>query len=140
MRRKRALCKWLSAFQACVSAFVQLTPARVAAYRNLRLQHVKPSTVVRELDWVQHATDNASSNWGQRLQDGNLDTQVRRPKIHNRRERRLQQGERQKLLSVVHNERTPLMKLLLKPALATGNPHCLGAVSFGMLTGLPVRS
>ncbi|MDU9003439.1 hypothetical protein QO231_06170 [Sedimentitalea todarodis] len=92
----------------------KVTPARVAKYRDLRLEDVKPATVVRELGWLQHAIDIACSDWGQHLPDGNPARQVRRPKIDNRRERRLQQGEWQALLDAVSDQRTPLLKPLLR--------------------------
>ncbi|MEM6474513.1 MAG: site-specific integrase, partial [Planctomycetota bacterium] len=98
----------------------KLTPARVSRYRDQRLVHVKPATVVRELGWLQHAIDIACSDWGQQLPEGNPVKPVRRPSIDNRRERRLQAAEWERLLDAVHDERTPLMKPLLKMALATG--------------------
>jgi integrase len=98
----------------------KLTSVRVTRYRDQRLERMKPATVVRELGWLQHAIDIAMSDWGQQLPDGNPVKQVRRPKINNRRERRLQAGEWERLLDAVHDERTPLMKPLLKLALATG--------------------
>ncbi|WP_171211839.1 site-specific integrase [Ruegeria sp. HKCCA5426] len=97
-----------------------LTPASVSRYRDQRLEHVKPATVVRELGWLQHAIDIARSDWGQQLPDGNPVRPVRRPKIDNRRERRLQAGEWERPLEAVHTKRTPLMRPLLKMALATG--------------------
>lgn len=98
----------------------KLTPARVSKYRDQRLGHVKAATVVRELGWLQHAIDVACADCGLQLPDGNPVKQVRRPRIDNRRERRLQAGEWERLLDAVHDERTPLLKPLLKMALATG--------------------
>jgi integrase len=69
---------------------------------------------------MQHAIDIACNDWGQHLPNGNPVRQVRRPKINNRRERRLQAGEWQALLDAVSDQRTPLLKPLLRLALATG--------------------
>jgi integrase len=98
----------------------KLKPARVAEYRDQRLEEMKPATVVRELGWLQHAIDIACDDWGQQLPHGNPVKQVRRPKINNRRERRLKPGEWERLLAAVHDDRTPMLKPLLILALATG--------------------
>lgn len=50
----------------------KLTPADFVAHRDRRLKQMKPATVVRELGWIQHAIDIACSDWGQRINDGNL--------------------------------------------------------------------
>lgn len=89
-------------------------------YRDQRVKSMKAATVVRELGWLQHALDVACEDWGQNLPQGNPVKLVRRPKIDNRRERRLQQGEWQALLEAVNQARSPLMQPLLKLALATG--------------------
>lgn len=98
----------------------KLTTADFVAHRDHRMQRVKPATVVRELGWMQHAIDIACSDWGQRVRDGNPVKQVRRPRVHNGRERRLQAGEWQALLEAVNEARLPLMKPLLRLALETG--------------------
>lgn len=98
----------------------RLTPTDFIALRDRRLRSMKPATVVRELGWMQHAVDIACSDWGQHIRDGNPVKQVRRPRIDNRRERRLQAGEWQKLLDAVNETRLPLMKPLLSLAFATG--------------------
>lgn len=98
----------------------KLTTVDFAAHRDCRLQQMKPATVVRELGWMQHAIDIACSDWGQRLREGNPVKLVRRPRIENRRERRLQPGEWEALLGAVNEDRTPLLKPLMILALATG--------------------
>ena len=68
--------------------FSKLVSAEFVVHRDRRLQKMKPSTVVRELGWIQHAIDIACTDWGQRLPDGNPVKQVRRPKIDNCQRRR----------------------------------------------------
>lgn len=97
-----------------------LTPSDIIAHRDLRLQTMRPATVVRELGWMQHAIDIACSDWSQTPANGNPVKQVRRPRINNRRERRLQVGEWQALLDAVNEARTPLLRPLLTLALTTG--------------------
>jgi len=98
----------------------KLTTSDFIAHRDKRSKKMKPATVVRELGWMQHAIEIACSDWGQRVFEGNPVKQVRRPRINNRRERRLQTGEWQALLDAVNEARLPLMKPLLAMALATG--------------------
>lgn len=98
----------------------ELTPNDFITHRDRRLQKMKPATVVRELGWMQHAIDIACSDWSQRVGAGNPVKQVRRPRIDNRRERRLQVGEWQALIGAVNDTRTPLLRPLLTLALATG--------------------
>jgi integrase len=98
----------------------KLTTTDFIKYRDRRLQNMKPATAVRELGWMQHAIDIACSDWGQCVRDGNPVKQVRRPRINNRRERRLQAGEWQALFDAVNEARLPLMKPFLSLALATG--------------------
>ncbi|MDZ7711555.1 MAG: site-specific integrase [Roseovarius sp.] len=98
----------------------KLTAPDFIAHRDQRAEKMKPATVVRELGWMQHAIDIACTDWGQRVCEGNPVKQVRRPRINNRRERRLQVGEWQALLDAVNEVRLPLMKPLLALALATG--------------------
>ena len=81
-----------------------MTSGHLAIYTTLTdvtLERMKPATVVRELGWLQHAIDIACTDWGQHLKDGNPVKQVRRPRIDNRRERRLQAGWNSPL-KVVH--------------------------------------
>ncbi|NOD37080.1 MULTISPECIES: site-specific integrase [unclassified Ruegeria] len=98
----------------------KLRSADFVHYRDQRIKSMKAATVVRELGWLQHALDVACDDWGQNLPQGNPVKPVRRPKIDNRRERRLQEGEWQALLNAVNQSRSPLMKPLLTLALATG--------------------
>lgn len=97
----------------------RLTVAQLTAYRDRRLQSVKPSTVVRELGWLQHAIDIACSDWQQHLPNGNPVKQVRRPRIDNRRERRLQAGEWERLTDAAGQCANPLMAPLLVLAVET---------------------
>ncbi|WP_422050342.1 tyrosine-type recombinase/integrase [Shimia sp.] len=98
----------------------KLKASDFVAYRDRHMKSMKAATVVRELGWLQHALDVACADWGQHLPQGNPVKPVRRPKIDNRRERRLQDGEWHALLGAIHQARSPLLKPLLVLALATG--------------------
>lgn len=97
----------------------ELTSTDVAKWRDKRLQQVKPSTVVREMTLVQSAIQHILDTEG-KPGSVNVLKQVKRPRVDDRRERRLQPGEWQRLLDVIDNQRTPMMRPLLTLALETG--------------------
>jgi len=69
-----------------------VTKITVSAYRDLRLQSVKPSTFVRELGILRHCWDVATHEWGV-AHEPNPFSKVRLPRIGGRRQRRLRAGE-----------------------------------------------
>jgi integrase len=77
-------------------ALSDLTPTVLSRYRDERLKLVKPATVVRELGLLRHALEIARQEWGVPFQ-ANPVAAVRKPKLANRRERRLQPGEWERL-------------------------------------------
>ena len=84
-------------------------------YRDLRLQHVKPATVVRELSLIQHVFNTAIKEW--ELNIKNPINFIRKPKVLNRRERRLTDRECQLL---VHGNYThPLLRSIVLLAIET---------------------
>lgn len=95
-----------------------LTPERVGQYRDDRLQQrrrrgggragaptveldrcVKPSTVKKELAFLARVVDVAIKSWGYRLPFGNPARGVDRPPEGDGRDRRLQPGEEEQLLT-----------------------------------------
>lgn len=100
----------------------RLSAAQLAAHRDMRLQSGSaPATVVRELGWLQHAIDIAVRDWGIPLRE-NVVKRVRRPRIDNRRERRLRLGEWERLIRAAHECGNALMPPLLVLALETYPP------------------
>jgi len=84
-------------------------------YRDLRLQHVKPSTIVRELSLIQHVFNTAIKEW--ELNIKNPINFIRKPKVLNCRERRLSDRECQLL---VHGNYThPLLRSIVLLAIET---------------------
>ena len=96
----------------------KLTGTDFASWRDRRLKSVKPSTVVREMVWLQHAIDTAMRDWGVPLTE-NVMKQVRRPRVDNKRERRLHDGEWERLLHAVEECHNSLMRPLIVLALET---------------------
>lgn len=104
----------------CQTELSALTPSLIAAYRDRRLRSVKPATVCRALGLMQQAVDTAMREWGSRMPDGNPFKQVRKPRVSNRRERRLQVGEWDALMREAARCGNPLMPVVLTLALETG--------------------
>ncbi len=103
----------------CHRTLAKLTSAEVAAYRDERLIDVAPSTVVRELNTLSHAVETALRDWGLWL-PRNPVKMVRRPSVPHGRQRRLEEGEEDRLLAACDRGRTPLLKQLVVLAIETG--------------------
>ncbi|WP_170349631.1 site-specific integrase [Ruegeria atlantica] len=91
-----------------------LTAVDVCKWRDKRLSQVSPSTVVRELTLLQ-------SSVGHALEAGavNVVQQVKRPRVDDRRERRLQADEWDRLMQACDQGRNPFMRSLLVLAVET---------------------
>src|SRR5262245_55636919 len=94
----------------------RLTPARLAQYRDTRLQVVKPATINRELGVIQHALDLARREWDVPLWDNPV-RQVRRPRLGHPRDRRLRSGELGRLLDACMACRNPYIEPLVRLAI-----------------------
>ena len=103
----------------CHRTLAKLTSADVAAYRDERLIDVAPATVVRELNTLSHAIETALRDWGLWL-PRNPVKMVRRPSVPQGRQRRLEEGEEERLLAACDQGRTPLLKQLVVLAIETG--------------------
>lgn len=96
-----------------------MTPSIFATYRDMRLRTVKPVTINRELALIRHAFDIAVKEWDIPIPNNPLSS-VRRPKIQNRRERRLYPDELDALLTACAASRNTLLRPLILFALETG--------------------
>ena len=94
------------------------TSAHVATYRDERLRTVKPTTLNRQLDVFRHAFEVARKEWQLPLTT-NPFAEVSRPKMKGARERRLDQGEQDRLLAACRRCRSPLLGLMTELALET---------------------
>lgn len=90
-----------------------------AKYRDKRLMRVKPATVHRELGLIQHAFEIARREWSLGLTQNPL-ADVRKPKLCNRRDRRLQEAEERRLIDVAERSRNDYLVPLIQFALETG--------------------
>ena len=91
-----------------------LLPSVVCKYRDTRLKTVSPASLKRELTILSSVLNIAIKEWGIGIQQNPV-SMVSLPKIGNGRDRRLESGEEQKLLSS-----TGELKRLIILALETG--------------------
>jgi integrase len=96
----------------------QAVPARFAEYRDKRLRQASNDTVHRELGLLQHAFEVARTEWGIEIE--NPIRPLRKPERNRARDRRLRQGEWDKLAKELARCRNPLILPLVRLALATG--------------------
>ena len=90
--RLRAICRR----PICKNSIASLTPAKIAAYRDLRLTEVAPGTVVRELAYLSTIINHGRREWG--IHANNPVALVRKPTQPKGRERVLTSAERERLL------------------------------------------
>ncbi|CAD6873311.1 site-specific integrase [Methylomonas fluvii] len=74
-----------------------LTSSKIASYRDQRLKEVDPQTVRKDLSLIQRVINIAMKEWGIALPQGNPVLQIKMPKQPEGRDRRLQDGEEQKI-------------------------------------------
>ncbi len=79
-----------------------LTGEGISEYRDRRLALAKPATVNRELNIVSHVLTVAMKEWRYHLPAGNPVALIRRPKVADRRERRLLPGEEDRIVAAAH--------------------------------------
>ena len=79
-------------------AITEVTPQRLAAYRDARIKIVTPSTIQKEFALLSHMFNVARREWGIPIE--NPVTEVTRPKIRNNRTRFLTKEEAQRLLDI----------------------------------------
>ena len=91
-----------------------LSPALVCKYRNARLKAVSPASLKRELVILSSVLNTAIKEWGINLQNNPV-SMVSLPKVGRGRDRRLEQGEEEKLICC-SNE----LKRIIIVALETG--------------------
>lgn len=104
-------------------ALAEVQPNHVAAYRDWRLETVKPGTVRRELSLLRTAIEVARREWGVELRENPVD-KVRRPIARDARDRRMSKEEWRRLEAALrftrNKEVEPFVRLALETALRRG--------------------
>lgn len=103
----------------CKRSLAQIDSATFAEYRDTRLKTVQPCTVKRELGILQHAFDIAAREWSLPLRVNPIKS-LTKPTVSNRRDRRLQKGELDRLLKAAGKTRNPFLLPVVHFALETG--------------------
>ena len=114
--RLRAICRR----PICKNSIAALTPAKIAAYRDLRLTEVAAGTVVRELAYLSSIINHGRREWG--INANNPVALVRKPTQPKGRERVLTSAERVRLLAELQptGRRNVWMLSVVVLALETG--------------------
>jgi integrase len=94
----------------------ELTPNRIAIYRDERLKEIKPNTVIRELAYISSMINHARREWG--LGIINPVAQIRKPSQPQGRERVLNDVEMSRILHELEKI-NPFLKPLCEFALET---------------------
>ena len=95
-----------------------LSPALICKYRDTRLKAVSPASLKRELVILSSVLNTAIKEWGINLQNNPV-SMVSLPKVGMGRDRRLEQGEEEKLLSA-SDELKRIIIIALETGMRTG--------------------
>ena len=74
-------------------SLASISPALISRYRDERLKVMAPQTVVHEINYLSRIFKACTMDWGIALPQGIPTAHVRKPKIENDRNRRLEPGE-----------------------------------------------
>jgi integrase len=94
---------------------IHLTSKEIASYRDIRLQEVSPASLKRELTILSQVLTVASKDWGISIPQNPV-KMISLPKVDQARTRRLEIGERERLL----NSSNPELHRIITLALETG--------------------
>jgi len=94
---------------------IHLTSKEIASYRDIRLQEVSPASLKRELTILSQVLTVASKDWGISIPQNPV-KMISLPKADQARTRRLEAGERERLL----NSSNPELHRIITLALETG--------------------
>jgi len=96
----------------------KLTTRQIGRYRDVRLKHVGPATIVRELGLLQHAYETARKAWGYEGLPNPL-RDVQRPRLPQGRARRLSSAEQTAIIASATCARSRQIVLAMTFALET---------------------
>ena len=89
-----------------------------ASYRDQRLEHIKPQTLKRQLNPLHHMFEIARDEWGVPIVENPLD-KLRLKFIDQRRERRLKEGELDRIISEAQKCKNPYVVPVIMFAVET---------------------
>ncbi|MBK7013998.1 MAG: site-specific integrase [Sulfuritalea sp.] len=98
-----------------------ITSSMIAAYRDDRLKTLSPQSVVHEINLLSRIFKACTMDWGINLPMGIPTAQVRKPKVANARERRLESDEEQRIFAAIERgSRHSSLRSVIEFALETG--------------------
>ena len=103
----------------CRKSLAELGTTDFAAYRDERLRTVKAATLKRELGTLSHLFEVAKTEWGLPIKENPV-SNLRFKAPDQRRERRLKDGELDKLIAAARKSRNPLVAPIILFAIETG--------------------
>ena len=112
----------LSAFlrhPVCSRRLSELSATDLANYRDERLKTITPSSLQRQLSPIHNLFEVARSEWGLAIKENPLD-KVRLDCPNSRRERRLREGELERIKEAANKTRNPIILPVILFALQTG--------------------
>jgi len=98
---------------------IHLTPKEVATYRDLRLKEVSPSSLKRELTILSRVLTIASRDWGISIPQNPV-SMISLPKADKPRTRRLEAGEKERLLQGANPELNRIITVALETGMRRG--------------------
>ena len=98
---------------------IHLTPKEIASYRDFRLKEVSPSSLKRELTILSCVLTVASRDWGISISQNPV-KMISLPKADKPRTRRLEAGEKERLLQGANPELNRIITLALETGMRRG--------------------
>ena len=98
---------------------IHLTPKEVASYRNLRLKEVSSASLKRELTILSRILTVASRDWGISIPQNPV-KMISLPKADRARTRRIEAGEKERLLQGANPELNRIITLALETGMRRG--------------------
>ena len=102
----------------CTKRLCDLNQSDFADYRDQRLTEIKPSSLRRELNPIQNLFEIARDEWGIPLKENPLKG-LKLKATDNRRERRLREGELERIVEAAKRLRNPIVLQVILFALET---------------------
>ena len=98
---------------------IHLTPKEIASYRDIRLKEVSPASLKRELTILSRVLTVASKDWGISIPQNPV-KMISLPKADKARTRRLETGEKERLLQGANPELNRIITLALETGMRRG--------------------
>ena len=98
---------------------IHLTPKAIASYRDIRLKEVSPSSLKRELTILSRVLTIASRDWGISIPQNPV-SMISLPKADKARTRRLETGEKERLIQSANPELHRIITVALETGMRRG--------------------